>query len=393
MSGLRVLFVTHAYPRFPADGAGSFLHRLAIALIAGGCDVNVLAPSAPGLAPSTTLDGVYIDRFRYAPAGMESLAYTGTMAEQVLGSLRGKGALAGLLAAGTMALRRSVESFAPDVVHAHWWFPAGLLALGSDASVPLVTTLHGSDVRLARRVKLVHPLFRRVMARSAAVTAVSSWLAGEARAMAPDAAITVAPMPAETSIFTPGRTERIPGRFLFVGRLNAQKGIAELIDALAWTPAHCSLDIVGEGDDRDALRTKIDQLGLAARVHWHGTMERPALAALYRRAIATVMPSRNEGLGLVAAESQLCGTPVIAYASGGLTDVVNPAQGGVLVPTGDTRALADAMSAHAATPGVADAHGSTARAAMLDRFAPATVAAGYRALYHSLLHDHEDYAS
>jgi glycosyltransferase involved in cell wall biosynthesis len=231
------------------------------------------------------------------------------------------------------------------------------------------------------------------MARSAAVTAVSSWLAGEARAMAPDVAITVAPMPADTSTFTAERTERIPGRFLFVGRLNAQKGIAELIDALAWTPAHCSLDIVGDGEDREALRTKIDQLGLAARVHWHGNIERSALAALYRRAIATVMPSRSEGLGLVAVESQLCGTPVIAYASGGLTDIVSPAHGGVLVPTGDTRALADAMSAHAATPGLAEAHRSAARATMLDRFAPASVAAGYRALYHSLLHDHEDHPS
>ena len=390
MSGLRVLFVAHAYPRFPADSAGSFLHRLAIGLIAGGCDVRVLAPSAPGLAPTATLDGVHIHRFRYAPSGMESLAYTGTMAEQVLGSLRGKGALAGMLTAGTMSVRRSVESFAPDIVHAHWWFPAGLLALGADESVPLVTTLHGSDVRLARRVKLVHPLFRRVMARSAAVTAVSSWLAGEARAMAPDTQIRIAPMPAETELFTAQRTTRIPGRFLFVGRLNAQKGIADLLEALSWTPAHCTLDVVGEGEEREALRLKADQLGVAQRVQWLGPIERRDLPGLYRRAIATVMPSRNEGLGLVAVESQLSCTPVIAYASGGLTDVVAREWGGMLVPTGDTRALADAMRSHAEDAARADAHGGSARAAMLDRFAPATVAAGYRALYHSLLHDHED---
>ena len=389
MSGLRVLFVTHAYPRFPSDGAGSFLHRLAVALIASGCDVRVMAPSAPGLAPSAVLDGVSITRFRYAPAGMESLAYTGTMAEQVLGSLRGKGALAGLLAAGTLAVRRTVESFAPDIVHAHWWFPAGLLALGADESVPLVTTMHGSDVRLARRVKLVHPLFRRVMARSAAVTAVSSWLAGEARAMAPDADIRIAPMPAETTLFTAQPTERVPGRFLFVGRLNAQKGISDLIEALAWTSPHCSLDVVGVGDDERALKVKVDHLGLARRVHWLGQLERAALPNLYRRAVATAMPSRNEGLGLVAVESQLCATPVIAYASGGLTDIVSPQQGGTLVTTGDIRALADAMTAHASNLESVGGRGAAARAAMLDRFAPATVAAGYRALYQTLLHDHE----
>jgi hypothetical protein len=112
--------------------------------------------------------------------------------------------------------------------------------------------------------------------------------------------------------------------------------------------------VVGEGEERDALRVKADQLGVANRVHWLGTLERQALPELYRRSIATVMPSRNEGLGLVAVESQLSCTPVICYASGGLTDVVSREWGGTLVPTGDTRALADAMQAHASDAELAD---------------------------------------
>jgi glycosyltransferase involved in cell wall biosynthesis len=387
VSALRVLFVTHSYPRFAADAAGSFLHRLAVALQAGGCELEVLAPSAPGLAPTETLDGVAVRRFRYAPAGMESLAYTGTMAEQVLGSLRGKGALAGLLTAGTMAVRRAAARFRPDVIHAHWWFPAGLLSLGVDDDLPLVTTMHGSDVRLARKMKLVHPLFRRVMARSAAVTAVSSWLAGEARAMAPKARIAVAPMPADTALFTAANVERIPGRFLFVGRLNAQKGLRDLLDALAWCPPEVSLDVVGGGDDADALKAHATRLGLGARVHWHGAVERTALPALYRRAQAVVMPSTHEGLGLVAVESQLCRTPVIAYRSGGLPDVVDPSWGGVLVPPGDIRALATAMQGVAAHPEQVDGFGASARATMVDRFSPATVAARYASLYRAAIDD------
>lgn len=387
MSGLRVLFVTHAYPRFAADAAGSFLHRLALALRASGCDLLVLAPSAPQLALHEEIDGIPIRRFRYAPAGMESLAYTGTMAEQVLGSLRGKGALAGLLTAGTMAVRRSAERFAPDVVHAHWWFPSGLLALGLDAELPLVTTLHGSDVRLARKVTLVHPLFRRVLERSAAVTAVSSFLAGEARAMAPDARIAIAPMPADSALFTADSAPRIPGRFLFVGRLNTQKGLGELLEALAWCPAHITLDVVGAGEDEASLRAQAARLSLGTRVTWHGALERTALPALYRRAQATVLPSTQEGLGLVAVESQLCRTPVIAYRSGGLPDVVAAEWGGVLVPPHDTRALAAALQGVDAHPELVAGHGSAGRAAMLDRFAPSTVAAGYHALYRSVVDD------
>lgn len=387
MSALRLLFVTHAYPRFEEDGAGSFLHRLAIALRAGGCEIRVLAPSGEGLAPASEIDQIPVRRFRYAPRGMESLAYSGTMAEQVLGSLKGKGALAGLLAAGSVALNRAVADFQPDIVHAHWWFPSGLIALGGAGSTPLVTTLHGSDVRLARRVRLVHGIFRRVLGRSDAVTSVSNWLAGEARAMAPEKRITIAPMPADISRFTPENADRVRGRFLFVGRLNGQKGLGDLLAALAWTPPHVTLDVVGAGEDAAALRARAEDLGVGRRVNWVGAVTRSELPTLYRRAQALVIPARNEGLGLVAVESQLCRTPVIAYRSGGLTDVVHPDWGGMLVPPGDTRSLAEAMCALDAEPDAVGGRGASGRAKMLDRFAPAAVAASYRELYRQVLND------
>lgn len=387
MSGLRILFVTHAYPRFAEDGAGSFLHRLAVSLRAGGCELRVLAPSGEGLPPASEIDHIPVRRFRYAPRGMESLAYTGSMAEQVLGSLRGKGALAGLLAAGSVAVHRTIDDFRPDIVHAHWWFPAGVLALAGVGSTPLVTTLHGSDVRLARRVKFVHPLFRRVMSRSDAVTSVSAWLAGEARAMAPAARLTVAPMPADTALFTPENVERLNGRFLFVGRLNAQKGLGDLLEALEWTPPHITLDVVGSGADAPALHAQAERMGVATRVNWLAGVTRQQLPAIYRRAQAIVMPARNEGLGLVAVEAQLCRTPVIAYRSGGLPDIVNPEWGGILVTPGDTRALAEAMVRVDGEPGAVSGYGAAARAKMLDRFAPSAVAAAHRELYRTVLND------
>ncbi len=382
---MRVLVVTHAYPRHPADAAGSFLHRLAVALRAADVDVHVLAPSGPDLLREETIDGVPVRRFRYAPKGMESLAYTGTMAEQVLGSLRGKGALAGLLAAGSYAVHTEIERLEPDLVHAHWWFPSGLLALGSTTDLPLVTTMHGSDVRLARKVALVHPLFRKVMGRSAAVTAVSSWLAGEARAMAPVARIAVAPMPADVTLFRDEPAERVKGRLLFVGRLNAQKGLGDLLEALAWTAAGTTLEVLGAGDDAAKLRAQAERLGLRDRVHWRGVVPRSELPAAYRRAQAVVMPSRNEGLGLVAVEAQLCRTPVIAYNSGGLPDVVSPEWGGTLVPPGDTRALAEAIDTLLASKDGGLGFGAAARARMLDRFAPSSVAAGYVHTYRAVL--------
>ncbi|MDH5235321.1 MAG: glycosyltransferase family 4 protein, partial [Gemmatimonadota bacterium] len=146
-----------------------------------------------------------------------------------------------------------------------------------------------------------------------------------------------------------------------------------------------SLDVVGDGEDAAPLHALAEHLGVAGRVHWRGQLPRSEIPDVYRRAQALVIPSRDEGLGLVAVESQLARTPVIAYRSGGLPDVVSPEWGGTLVPAGDTRALADAMRNLAADPEAAAEHGSTARALMLDRFSPSAVAATYLEIYRGVL--------
>jgi glycosyltransferase involved in cell wall biosynthesis len=386
---MRVLFVTHSFPRYSGDVAGAFILRLARALADGGTDVRVLAPSAPRLSNVDTIEGIDVRRFRYAPKQWETLAYTGTMAEQVGDSFRGKAALAGMLGRGALAVRSAAAEFSPDVIHAHWWFPAGLLAFASLSSRPLVTTLHGSDVRLARRSAWAPALFRRVILKSAAVTAVSSHLASEARAMSSALAVAVEPMPVNVELFapSPNGASRSANRFLFVGRLNAQKGIALLLQALAAMNSSASLDVVGEGDDRAALETSAKLLGIADRIRWHGAQSQEQLVPLYRAASAIVIPSEGEGLGLVAVEAQLCGAPVIAFRSGGLTDVVNDGVTGLLTPPGDVRALAAAMDALLARPDRGASLGRAGRDAALARFSPRIVALHYASIYESVKHD------
>ncbi len=384
---MRVLFVTHSFPRHSGDVAGAFILRLARALRDGGTEVRVLAPSAPKLSNVDSIDGIDVRRFRYAPRKWETLAYTGTMAEQVGDSFRGKAALAGMLSRGALAVRSAAAEFPPDVIHAHWWFPAGLLALGSLSSRPLVTTMHGSDVRLARRTAWAPLLFRRVMRKSAAVTAVSSYLAAEAGEMAAGLKVAVEPMPVDVELFSPGTAPRSPTRLLFVGRLNKQKGIALLLQALAASASGASLDVVGDGDDLAALQSSARALGIADRVQWLGAKSQAQLVPLYRAAVAVVIPSEDEGLGLVAVESQLCETPVIAFRSGGLQDVITNDETGVLTAPGDVRALAAAIDAMLAPTDNGGALGKAGRAAALSRFAPNIVAAHYASIYASVTHD------
>jgi glycosyltransferase involved in cell wall biosynthesis len=385
----RVLFVTHNFPRTAGDPAGSFILRLADALRDAGARIDVIAPGAPGLSARDTVQGIPVRRVRYAREDRQVLAYEGTMVEAVKASWGGRVALLGLLWHLRRAVREAIagarrEGAPYDAVHAHWWFPAGLCTwaagLGQPGGPRLVITLHGSDVRLAQGVPASHPLMRAVLRRAQAVTAVSRWLADTAGAIVPGHRIDVLPMPVDVRRFTPTETEQRAG-LLFVGRLNAQKGVADLLDALARTTSGITCDLVGDGPDRVALQARAESLGIDHRLRWHGTLPHEALPAFYRRAIATVMPSREEGLGLVAVESSLCRTPVIAYRSGGLPDVVSPAHGGTLIEPGDLVALAAAMDDAASDRPRAHTRGEAARAFAAKSFAPQQVAERYLALY------------
>ncbi len=388
----RVLFVTHNAPRFEGDAAGSFVLRLAVALQAHGAEVEVLAPGAAGLAETSRLEGVVIRRVRYASDRDMTLAYTGKMAEAVRGAWRARLAFIGLLRAFRTAVRgqldAAVRAGAPyDVVHVHWWFPSGLAlwrALRS-SDPPMIITMHGSDIRLAASMPIAHGVMRAVLGRAARCTAVSTWLADSSRRIAPAVPVEVAPMPVDVRHFTLP-THATPRRdLLFVGRLNAQKGLADLLDAMETAALQdISLDIVGDGTDGAKLRGQADALGITSRLRWHGALSQPMLVPLYQRAAAVAMPSRGEGLGLVAVEAQLCGAPVVAYADGGLVDVVRQEHGGTLVPVGDVGALALALGTLSANVELAAKQGALAREAILTRFAPDVVAARYLALYADL---------
>jgi glycosyltransferase involved in cell wall biosynthesis len=383
---VKVLFLTHSFPRDPDDLAGSFILRLAVALREESVSVEVLAPHAAGLPTEDVIAGVPVTRFRYAPRSMETLAYTGTMAEQVRDSWSGRVAMAGLLGGATIAVAGAAHRRSPSLLHAHWWFPSGAVAmvLRPLIGIPYVVTMHGSDVRLATGSGVGGTVMASVLRRAAASTAVSTWLAHEAMSRVPGIGISVEPMPVATDLFSPG-DERIPGRLLFVGRLNSQKGIAAAVGALASLPDSVTLDVIGDGEDESTLRKRSAALGVEHRIFWHGRLPQAGIAEFYRRAELLVMPSREEGLGLVAVEAHLSGCPVVAFDSGGVTDVVIDGVTGAIAASQDAAALAAAVMRVLKRPDRGRSLGEVGRARALDRFSPSAVAARYAALYRDAL--------
>jgi glycosyltransferase involved in cell wall biosynthesis len=380
---MRVLFLTHSFPRHVGDVAGAFVLRLATALADEGVAVKVIAPATATAPLQEVMEGVPVQRFRYAPRAFETLAYEGNMATQVRESWSAKLALVGLLGAELQAALTELRREQYDVIHAHWWFPNGVAAAAAArwSGLPLVTTLHGSDVRLGRTIRPARPAMRQVLRRSARVTAVSRWLAREAHQVTGGELPTVAPMPVATELFAPDHSTPRSEALLFVGRLTRQKGVDLLLRALISLPGSVSLDVVGDGEERASLVALAGSLGVGDRVRWHGALPAAALAPFYQRAVSLVVPSTEEGLGLVAVEAQLCETPVIAFASGGVVDVIRDQETGILVHERTPESLARAVSGLLDSADHGDSLGRRGAIQARGAFAPDHVARRYAGIY------------
>jgi glycosyltransferase involved in cell wall biosynthesis len=137
----------------------------------------------------------------------------------------------------------------------------------------------------------------------------------------------------------------VPGRLhaVAVGRLTRVKGLGFAIEALSHLPAGhpWQLDLVGDGGLHDELAALASRLGVADRVTFHGF--RRDIEALMATCDALVMPSLHEGLPYTLLEAMSLGLPVVASNVGGLAEVLRHEETGLLVPVGDTQALAGAL--------------------------------------------------
>lgn len=351
---MRVVWITHNYPRFAGDVAGAFLHPLAVALRQRGVDVRVVAPADAGQGGATELDGVPVRRVRFGTAADETLAYRGTML-RALRSPRAAFAFNRLRAALRAGATEELQGAAgAAVVHAHWWVPAGLAA---PTGVPMVLTCHGTDVRLLDRLPPARWLARPVFRRARVVTTVSPRLALVLRrrmgCTVPDDAIQPMPVKPVDRPISDGS-----GGVVVLGRLSRQKRIDLAIDAAARARQHgrdWRLRIAGDGPERRALEARVARLGLAESVRFVGEVTPAQVAEVFATATCCVMPARDEGFGLAAAEALMQGVPVVACRDGGgLCDLVPAAGGGRLVAP-DPDAIATAVGELLDDPGARDA--------------------------------------
>jgi len=322
-----------------------------------GVEVEVLAPSWKGLA-SHAIDGIAVHRFRYAPAPLEILTHDEGAPSKMANRPWMQLLAAPYILSGFLLCLWRCWRFRPDVIHAHWPFPHGLIALAGKwiFRIPVVLNFHGAELLLIRKHPWVATVLRFLLRRADCVLANSSFTAQKVKLVYP---CSVELSPYGTTLSS---AEPVPGKAaapfiaLFVGRHIERKGLIHLIAAAALLdPLRFQIRIVGHGDLTNSLVGEVARLNLA-NVVFTGKLSKAALEQEYRSAHCFVLPAivdskgDTEGLGVVLIEAAELNLPLVASQVGGIGDVVVDGVSGLLVPEKNPQALAAAFQKLADDP-------------------------------------------
>lgn len=356
-----VVMVTSSYPRFPGDSVGTFMEPIATSVAARGHEVHVVAPWHPAIDRPAADGDVHFHFYKYAPLrSLNVFGYAAAMHADV--KLRGAAYAAAplALAAGWWTARRVARRYRASVMHGHWVVPGGVTAAMAAPALPLVISLHGSDVYVAERLPPARVAARTAFARAGFVTACSADLAQRAVAIGAAAArCGVVPYGVDTGRFRPAPQVRQARReqlgasentlmIAAAGRLVRKKGFEYLIDALASIP-EALLAIAGEGSLREELEQRSRERGVIARVRFLGDRTQDDVAALFAAADVVVTPSVRDdsgnvdGLPNVVMEALASGTALVTTAAGGIGAVVEDNVTATVVPERDVQALSAAI--------------------------------------------------
>ena len=147
------------------------------------------------------------------------------------------------------------------------------------------------------------------------------------------------------------------------------------------------LVIVGDGPARDMLTTQAAVLGITDRVRMLGALRHERVRAMLEEAAVVAVPSRFEGMPLVALEAAMAARPIVATPVQGLADIVQHRETGLIVPPEDPAALAGAISEVLDDADLAGRLGAAARRHAIANHSLETTASTYERLYHRLVAD------
>lgn len=350
VSNGRALRIVIAAETFPPDvnGAARFAHRLSVGLAGRGHDVHVICADPEGPAKTEIADGITVHRLR----SRRTPFYRGfrvCLPKDVRGPVRDL-----------------LDQLEPDLVHvqAHFMIGRQVLRQAAERGIPTVATNHFMPENLFGHAHVPAWLQRtasrlawrdlnKVFSVADAVTAPTP----RAVELLHEKGFPRRAVPVSCGIDIDRyrlreatRTDNAP-TVLFVGRLDEEKRVDELLRALALVP-RLRAEIVGDGSCRAEWELLAAHLGITERVRFRGFVDEEALLDAYANADVFCMPGVAELQSLATMEAMAAGKPVVAADAMALPHLVRPGRNGWLFQPGDVRGLADRLHGVLADPSV-----------------------------------------
>lgn len=335
---MKILMLNHEFPPL-GGGAANATYYIGKNLIEMGHEVHVFTSRFRGLNKQETVDGIKVHRIPVIRKEQEDSS-TFEMFVFIL--------------AGIPLLHRFLRKYNPDIIHAFFGIPSGLLAyfVTRKYYMPYIISLRGSDVpyydpyRFEKLYPIIIPIIKKIWKSANRIIANSLGLKELALRTDATAQIDIIPNGIDLTQFTPSTNKNADElEILTVGRAVKRKGFPYLImaipDVISKSTMPFHVNIVGTGPYLQELIKLTEELGVEEYVRFRGLVAHNEIHKVYQSADVFILPSLAEGMPNVILEAMASGLPVITTDTGGTKELIKG--NGINIPMRDSKVIADAI--------------------------------------------------